>query len=51
MAGRTGISTLSLTVMEAAAETLATLRPATAEGVGDQRLVWAEELAPFTVAG
>lgn len=30
---------------EAAAETLATLRPATAEGVGDQRLAWAEELA------
>jgi hypothetical protein len=30
---------------EAAAETLALLRPATAEGVGDQRLAWAEELA------
>ena len=30
---------------EAAMETLATLRPVTAEGVGDQRLAWAEELA------
>jgi predicted protein tyrosine phosphatase len=30
---------------EAAAETLATLRPATAEGVGDQRLAWGEKLA------
>jgi hypothetical protein len=28
-----------------AAETLVTLRPATAAGVGDQRLAWAEELA------
>jgi protein-tyrosine phosphatase len=33
-------------VPEAAAETLAMLRPATAEGVGDRRrLAWAEELA------
>jgi len=31
--------------LEVVMETLATLRPVTAEGVGDQRLAWAEELA------